>query len=142
MAETVGPVAARTISIFTGTTGTEVKINCLTEANISVTRGEIDTTCKDSDPTYRDFKPDRIEWEMSGTGNLAFDATNGANEMFDALVAGTPLTVHWMNDNAGDDVYRGSAYCMQWEASAPNEGVATFSFTFKGVGAISVATIS
>ena len=137
---TTGTVNSRIMKIYTGSApGTA--ITCLTDASISMSTEMRDVTCKDSDG-WNDALPARRSWTMSAEGNFAYDAANGARELWEAWNNQTNLTLAFKTSESGDYSYTGSGYLTSLEFSAPgtDENV-TFSFELEGVGELSEVEI-
>lgn len=138
---TTGTVLAKNMAIYTGS-GTGTKITCQVDATLDLSTETFDTTCKDSGSWSTPF-PGTKSWTISGSGNLAFDATNGWNELYDAWDNQTSLTVIFTTAVTGDKKYSGSAYVTSLSAtSSGNDGAVTFDFEFTGTGALTEATVA
>lgn len=136
---TVGTVISGVMAIYTGATPT--KITCQVNASLNLKRDTRDITCKDSGD-WEDALPARKSWTLSGTANLALDATNGWGALFTAWNAGTAVAVVFQTGVNGDKKYSGSAYVtsLSADSSGSQENV-TLSFEFKGNGVLTEATI-
>jgi hypothetical protein len=69
-------------------------------------------------------------------------ANNTPDVLFDALNAGTSLSIEFSTQESGDDKYNFSAFCTAWSATGPVEENATFSCTFEVDGAITRGSIT
>ncbi|HNB51103.1 MAG TPA: phage tail tube protein, partial [Anaerolineales bacterium] len=86
--------------------------------------------------------PGTKSWTISGTGNLAFDATNGWSALFTAWNNQTVVAVVFQNAVTGDKKYSGNAYISSLTLTSDgNNGPVTFDFEFTGTGALTEATI-
>jgi predicted secreted protein len=135
---TTGTVISGLMAIYTG--ATPAKITCQVNASLNLKRDTRDITCKDSGD-WEDALPARKSWTLSGTGNLALDATNGWKQLYTAWDAGTALACVFQTGVTGDEKYSGSAYVtsLSADSSGSQENV-TFSFELKGNGALTKAT--
>jgi len=134
---TTGTVLAKNMAIYIGA----VKITCQTNASISMETAMFNTTCKDSG-AWGEQRPGTKSWSASGEANLAFDATYGFSQLFDAWTAGTAVTVVFQTGVTGDKKYSGSAYITSLELTSDgNDTAVTFSFELQGVGPLVEATV-
>lgn len=136
---TTGTILAKTMKIYTG--GTPAAITCQVNASISMSTEMFQTTCKDSgaDASYL---PGTKSWTASGTGNLAFDATNGFSGLFTAWKNQTAVAIVFQNAVTGDKKYSGSTYISKLDLTADgNDAPVTFSFELQGTDALAEATI-
>ncbi len=138
---TTGTVLAKNMALYTGS-GSGTKITCQVDASLELSSETFDTTCKDSG-AWATPVPGTKSWSMSGSANLAFDATNGWNELYDAWTDQTAITVLITTAVVGDKKYSGSAYVTSLSlTSSGNDGPVTFDFEFTGTGALTEATVS
>lgn len=137
---TTGTVISGLMAVYTGATPT--KITCQVNASLNLKRDTRDITCKDSGD-WEDALTARKSWTVSGTGNLALDATNGWPALFTAWNAGTAVAIVFQTAVTGDKKYSGSAFItsLSMDSSGSQENV-TFSFEFKGNGALTEGTVS
>lgn len=117
-------------------------ITCQTDASISMSTNMFETTCKDSAANSA-FLPGSKSWTASGSGNLAFDATYGAEELFAAWDAQTSMSIVFQTAVTGDKKYSGSAYITSLNInSSGNDEAVTFDYELQGTGALAEATVS
>lgn len=138
---TTGTVNTSLMNIRTGTSpGTA--ITCAVDAELSVSNGTRTTTCKDSGQ-WEAILPGQTSWSMSGTGLLAHDATNGADELATIALAQTVTTVTYGTGVTGDPKYSGSAILTDFKqtSSGFNNNV-EFSYTFTGTGQLTAGTFA
>lgn len=135
---TTGTVLAKNMKLYVGSTA----ITCQVDASITCSTEVFDTTCKDSGANAA-FLPGTKSWTGSVTGNLAFDATYGWSDLYEAWDGQTSLSIVFQNAVSGDESLAGSAYITNLETnSAGNDAAVTFSCDFQGTGALVKATIS
>lgn len=117
-------------------------ITCQTDASISMSTNMFETTCKDSAANSA-FLPGSKSWTASGSGNLAFDAIYGAEELFAAWDAQTSMSIVFQTAVTGDKKYSGSAYITSLNInSSGNDEAVTFDYELQGTGALAEATVS
>ena len=141
MAQTVGTVLAKNMAIYSEDTP-DVLITCQIDATLSMSTQTFETTCKDSG-AWSEPRPGTKSWTMSGTGNLAWDATYGFADL-QALWTGQTEAGFVISTGAVDDqeLY-GNGYVTELElTSSGNDAAVTFSYTVTGAGAITMAVIS
>lgn len=135
---TTGTVLAKNMKMYVGATA----ITCQTDASISMSTNMFETTCKDSAANSA-FLPGSKSWTASGSGNLAFDATYGAEELFAAWDAQTSMSIVFQTAVTGDKKYSGSAYITSLNInSSGNDEAVTFDYELQGTGALAEATVS
>ena len=137
MAQTVGPINGTLVKIEVG--GSEVAH--LTSVTQSFSMATRDASSKDS-AGWKESLEGQKSWTMAGDGLFAEDSTYGYEDLYDAWLARTQVTVKQTDSVVGDVEYSGAAYITSLERSSPNEDTATFSVTFEGTGAITKATIT
>lgn len=135
---TAGTVLAKTVKFYVGA----VAITCQTDASLSMSTNMFETTCKDSGADSA-FFPGTKSWTGSGSANLAFDATYGAEELFAAWKDQTLLSMVFQNAVTGDKKYAGSAYVssLNFNSSGNDEAV-SFDYELQGTGALVESTIA
>lgn len=137
---TTGTILAKNFAFYTG--GTPIIVTCQTNASISMSTNMFSTACKDSGG-WDAKQPGLKSWTGSGEGNLAFDATNGFEELFAAWTNETVVALVFQNAVVGDKKYSGNTYVSSLElTSSGNDEAVTFSFELQGTGALTEATIS
>lgn len=135
---TTGTVLAKNMKMYVGATA----ITCQTDASISMSTNMFETTCKDSAANSA-FLPGSKSWTASGSGNLAFDATYGAEELFATWDAQTSMSIVFQTAVTGDKKYSGSAYITSLNInSSGNDEAVTFDYELQGTGALAEATVS
>ncbi len=137
---TTGTVLAKNMALYTGSP-TATVITCQTNASISQSTNMFETTCKDSG-AWGAQQPGVKSWTASGEGNLAFDATNGYEDLWDAWNTQAAVAVVFQTGVTGDIKFSGSGYISSLElTSNGSDEAVTFSFEITGNGALSKATI-
>jgi hypothetical protein len=134
---TAGTVLAKYLKMYVGS----IAITCQVDASVSLSTNMIQTTCKDSGADAA-VLPGEKSWEMSVTGNLAYDATYGWNELLTAHQNQTLLVLVLQTGVTGDKKLTGSAYINSLsQTSSGNDEAVTFDAGFTGTGALVSATI-
>lgn len=133
---TSGVFNGRIMNVYVGSDA----VGCATESSLSLNRATIDATCKDSN-SWGDFLAGQMDWSVSSSSLLALDeSAESAEDFFDALIAGTNLTVKLSTGVAGDWYLSGTSIVTSFEISAPDNDVVTYSVTLTGKGALAKAT--
>jgi predicted secreted protein len=117
-------------------------IGKMTDASFSFSHEPRDITTKDS-AGYRELLEGLRSWSMSSSNLFAFDATYGVEELRTAITGRTKLTLRWGTQASGDQYVQGSAYLTSLEENSPGaEDNVTFSVTFEGTGAPTLASLT
>lgn len=111
-------------------------ITCQTNADLSVTNGTRQTTCKDSGQ-WEEFLYGQTNWTMSGDLLFSYDAAQGHEDIYDVAVAQTMASLIYGTGVSGDVHWSGTAVITEWSMSSPgqNENV-TGAYSFQGSGAL------
>ena len=135
---TTGTVLAKNLKLYVGATA----ITCQVDASVNMSTNMIQTTCKDSAANAA-VLPGEKSWEASVSGNLAYDATYGWNELFTAWDSQTLLAIVYQTGVTGDKKLSGSCYInIITNTSIGNDEAVTFECGLTGTGALVSATIS
>jgi predicted secreted protein len=115
-----------------------VAIACSTEASVSITNEQIEVTCKDNDgaKTYILGGQDAT---FTVGGIFQFD-NNGADQLTDAAVDQTPVTVRFGTDVIGDFFLEMDAIITAMDITAPLNNVTTYTATFSAAGPLTKGT--
>jgi predicted secreted protein len=132
-------INATDVSFLVNVAGTPTEISNLTNCELTVNRATIDVTTKDSG-IWAEHLVGLGDWEMTGEITIDYSATYAADDVFDALIAGTELTVKYGVPGGGNVKYTGTAHYTQQGFSAGVQDKFTSKFTAKGTGAIAKAT--
>ena len=116
------------------------KFDHLTSITFSVNQETIDITSMDSSG-WRDLTVADKNWSLSVEAMYAMDATEGADEAYDDLVAGTSVTLLVTSEVTGDTTYTGSAVVTSWSVNPSKGSAVTASISFEGTGAITKGTV-
>lgn len=112
-----------------------VKYGHSTNATISFSHSPRDTTSKDS-AGYRTLLEGLRQCTISGSGYYAFDATEGADDIFDDLDDRAQIELIFTTQVTGDTVYTVTCYYSELTlTSADAEANADYSFTAEVTGA-------
>lgn len=138
---TTGTVLAKNMAIYSEDSP-DVLITCQVDATLTMSTNTFETTCKDSG-AWAAPRPGTKSWTMTGTGNLAFDATYGFDDLQALWSNQTEAGFVFSTGETGDTEYYGNGYITDLElTSAGNDAAVTFSYTLTGNGALTAATIS
>lgn len=114
----------------------------MTDASFSFTHEPRDITTKDSGG-YRELLPGLRSWSMSSSNLFAFDSAYGVENLRDAIIARTALTLRWGTQASGDEYVQGSAYITSLEENSPGaEDNVTYSVTFEGTSSLTLADLT
>ena len=110
---------------------------------LTINSNLIDTTTKDSDAwgeSLYGFK----DWEVSFDGLYDPAAAFNVEELFDAILADTTVTLEMavIDGTGGGLVFRGEANSTGLTMSAAYNDAVTFSGTFKGAGVLAKGTVA
>ena len=114
-------------------------IDHLTSVSFDTDMGEIDVTSYDSTSNYRAILDGTKSWNASCTAHVAFDATEGFDEVlsdFNTAASGTMLLTTGVT---GDSTISGTAYC-KLSVSGAQDGVVEMTISFSGTGPITIGT--
>jgi predicted secreted protein len=135
---TTGTVLAKNMKIYVGANA----ITCQVNATLNQSTEMFDTTCKDSSANAANL-PGTKSWSISGTANLAFDATYGYEDLWDAWDGQTSVTPIFQTAVSGDLKFSGDAYISELSLTSDgNDAAVTFDFTLTGTGALTKATVA
>lgn len=112
-----------------------------TSAELSLTKNTRDSSSKDSG-NWEDALYARGSWEVSGDFLQAEDAAYGFTDLFALIENETTVTLKLSSEVTGDNYYTGSALLTSLNRSAPDQDNVSGSFSFKGSGALSEATVA
>lgn len=132
---TAGIPSGTLIGLYVGAT----KVGNLTANGFSVNIQTRETTNKDTGG-WDTFLASNGTWTMDAEGFFAEDATYGYEDLYDALVAKTAVTIMTSSEVTGDKTYTGSAIITSLERSHPDKENVTFSVSFQGTGSLTKAT--
>lgn len=138
---TAGVINTKLLKLWFADSGDNpVAITCLTSASFDLTLDTFDTTCKDSGD-FMEFLPGQISGEMSGELFVAYDATNGHDEIATTLLSKSLCDWEYGTGVTGDTKFSGSGYFTAFgvTSDAQNQG-AKASFTLKATGTIDKGT--
>lgn len=121
---------------------TPVTITCQTDAELSINNEMFDVTCKDSGQ-WKEVLPGMTSASISGTLFVAYDATNGHDEILTQAINQTRVNWIFGTGVSGDTKLSGDGYFTGTTitSSGQNEGV-TMSYEIEVSGAITQGTFS
>lgn len=101
----------------------------------------LNTSVNKDDLGWEKSLPGARNWSISGDCEFAFDEGHGADEIVDAIIDRSKLSIEFTTDIAGDYEFSGDAYVESFELSGDAETNLSYSYTLKGTGALSRAAI-
>lgn len=121
----------------------DTALECLVQSDMSFSREEIDTTCKNSN-NAKSFEPGAASTEFQIGGNFTDGSTS--NEDFHSMhakaLAGSSFVGKWGGVDAGDKTYSATCYIFSISVTAGNSGeLVSWTATCKVSGDVTVATI-
>jgi len=134
---TTGQINTTLLAVYVGAT----KITYSQGASLSIEHSVRDITTKDSGGWSESLEGLR-SWSISANGLMAFDATEGTDELDDLALDRTSVTIMFSTEVTGDTRYTGSAYMTSISLDSPGqEETATFSCEFVGTGALTAELV-
>ena len=112
-----------------------------TEGSISLSMDTRDISSKDS-AGARALLEGMKSGSISVSALYSEDGAYGADELYTAMAARTPLAVKFSTEVSGDHFWSASSYLTSLEVSASTEDNMTFSATFELTGAITYTAVS
>jgi len=112
-----------------------------TEGSISLSMDTRDISSKDS-AGARALLEGMKSGSISVSALYTEDSAYGADELYTAMAARTPLAVKFSTEVSGDHFWSASSYLTSLEVSASTEDNMTFSATFELTGAITYTAVS
>jgi predicted secreted protein len=113
------------------------------DCKLSVDMGTANATTKDS-AGWDEIIATNGKWTMDTTGLVDFHPSGAHNvaDLFTALTAKATVTVAFSltSPTTGDKSWSGSAYITKLEENAKDKDVVSYSVTFQGTGALTMAT--
>jgi len=138
---TVNIINSTLFALYTGTSGSEVKIANSTNTELTINQELRETTTKDSQG-WKDNLEALRNFTGSGEFFVEIGVANGANELQNSIDNRTTLTAYWSTEVTGDLFWRGTVYLTSLSISAGVEDNVTASISFEGTGAITKNTVS
>tara|TARA_R100001443_G_scaffold117213_1_gene140545 strand:- start:1300 stop:1716 length:417 start_codon:yes stop_codon:yes gene_type:complete len=135
---TVGIINGTKFGVYDG--GTLVAY--ATSGSLSINHNARETSNKESGG-YKEILEGQRDWEISCEGMVAFDggATKSIDELFTSYIATrASLTVSFESSESGDKKWSGTAFLTSISLDAPNEESTTYSCSFAGTGALTMAS--
>ena len=112
-----------------------------TEGSISLSMDTRDISSKDS-AGARALLEGMKSGSISVSALYSEDGAYGADELYTAMAARTPLAVKFSTEVSGDHFWSASSYLTSLEVSASTEDNMTFSATFELTGTITYTAVS
>jgi predicted secreted protein len=137
MAETIGVVNGNNVLLYVNDTA----VACSTNAEVSYTNELIEVTCKDNGGA-KQYLLGSGDWNMTLEMFVKYDATFGANELWDLALNKTTVEAMFSNENAGDFRLVGDALITAINNVAPLNGGVTASVTLQGTSTLTKEVIT
>lgn len=131
---TTGPVLANNIGLYIDGT----LVACMQSLNFSSKRTSIKVKCKD----YTGSLGGSLEWTMSGSGALRFDATYGAMDLLAAHKNNSTVTAKFSTEETGDKRIVGNVIVLECELAADVDKEGTYNVALEGQGEYEIETIA
>lgn len=116
------------------------KFNHITSLTLTLNQETIDITSMDSSG-WRDLDVADKNWSLSIEAFYAMDATEGADEAADDLIAGTSHTILLTTESTGDTTYSGNAYPTSIAINPQKGNGVTVSISYEGTGTLTKSTV-
>jgi hypothetical protein len=110
-------------------------IGCTTDASFDFSREIIEAVCKDNGGA-RQIKLGGTSGSFGVSGLWKFDAGYGIEDIMDAFLAGTLITVRWSTAETGDFYLEADCYITSVSGASPVNDSVTFDATFEITGVI------
>lgn len=134
MAVTAGPILGTALlQSIDGDT-----ILCSTNATLTITNEEIETTCKDDDGAYTSV-PGQQKWTIQIQGNIVYDNATGVRDLQILAANKATTTVIFGTDNVDDPAWTGDAFVSSLVLTGGLNSPATWDVTFSPRGPISLS---
>src|SRR5690242_7014078 len=108
MAVTAGTISGNIVMVYVG----GVAIGCTTNATLTITNNQIETTCKDNDGAIT-YAAGSQDWNVQVDGNTKNDAPYGFPDLAELAMSKGTATVRIAttnNTSGGDPYFEGSAF--------------------------------
>ncbi|WP_445956193.1 phage tail tube protein [Yeosuana sp.] len=142
---TAGIINGTNLALFVDVSGTLTKIANLVSNDLTFTKDLIETTSKSSAGS-KEFMYGHFGASGSFEGRFEDDSVSGTEysfeQLFDAQVAGTSLTVVFTTNTTGDLKFEGTALLSSLSLSSPDNDAASFSGDVTISGAITKGTVA
>lgn len=117
------------------------KFDHLVSVTFTVNQETIDITSMDSSG-WKDITVADKDWSVDIEAHYAMDATEGGDEGYDDLAAGTSVTLLISSEVSGDTTYTGSAKVTSWSINPTKGDSVKVSMSYQGTGAITKGTVA
>ena len=134
---TTGIINGTDVGLYIGSS----KIANSKSCSISITHSPRRSHNKDTGG-YEVGRPGAISWSINQDGEFAFDAAYGAEDLIEAILDRTKLTIKMSTEDSGDFRLTGDIYLDSFEWNAGSEEDATFSISGSNASALTKETIT
>jgi predicted secreted protein len=136
-----GKFNGKDMKVYTVTGGTETLITDTDSSEISFTMSPIDTTTKDSNG-WREVIAGLKEGSISISGMVNYSGTNQVDELVNALVNSTQLTVKFKTTTTGDTTYQWACFVTSVPLTFGQDEAATFTCDLTPSGSPTISTVA
>ena len=133
---TTGVINGTLIGIYSGGTLIAKSTSC----TLSITHSTRNSSSKDSGG-WEEALGGMRAWTMAGDFLDAEDASYRFDDLFALIGSRAPVTLKMSSEVSGDKYYTGSAILTSLDREAPMEENVSGSYSFKGTGALTEATV-
>lgn len=109
-----------------------------TNATITPSHSTREGSSKDSEWMFR--YEGRLDWSCEVEALFAFDSAFGYTQLYDTMVARTPVQIRFSTEVSGDRFWQGQAYITELPIEAPDQETSTFSISFDSAGPLETKT--
>jgi predicted secreted protein len=136
-----GKFNGKDMKVYTVSGGIDTLITDTDSSEISFTMSPIDTTTKDSNG-WREVIAGLKEGSISISGMVNFSGTNQVDQLVDALVNGTQLTVKFKTTTTGDTTYQWACFVTSVPLTFGQDEAATFTCDLTPTGSPTISTVA
>jgi len=138
---TTGIMPGRLIRIYTGSS--PVAVTHATEGSIEFSSEVTSRTTKDTEVGgWQTQSQTTLSATINGTALYADDATNGYEELWDAMTGRTAVDVRFSTEVTGDTYYSGSFLVTSLNLNAAADDDASFTFTLVSNGEVTKSDVT
>lgn len=139
----MGKINGTNLVVYVNTGGGLEACSFSQDCKLSIDMGTANATTKDSGG-WDEIIATNGKWTMDTSGLVDFHASGVHNvgDLFTAMTAKNTVAVAFQLTNpvTGDHGWTGSAYITKLEQNAKDKDVVSYSVTFEGTGALTMAT--
>jgi len=138
---TTGVMPGRIIRIYSGASPTA--ITHATEGSIEFSSETTTRVTKDTEVDgWQTAAQTTLSATINGTALYADDATNGFEDLWDAMTGRTTVDCRFSTEVSGDIYYSGTFHVTSLNLNAAADGDASFTFTLQSEGEVTKADVA